>query len=103
MQTNKTTHTLTNQKQTKGGNKQMRQISQDEEKSLRFYFIIAWHFNIAQVLFNTVDSCVHPHELLSGYEGETPSSPHTETMSVGNIRRETFRLTRRLTLRKAGP
>lgn len=65
----------------------MRWVSQDEEKSLYFYFIIVWHFDIARVLFNAIDSHVHPHELRFDYEGEAPSYSHTETTSIGNIGR----------------
>lgn len=53
-------------------------------------------------LIHTVDRSMYLHELPFDYEVEAPFSPRTETTSVGNIWRKTVRLSRGLTLGKAG-
>lgn len=51
---------------------------------------------------HTIEWPVYLHELAFDYEIEANFSIHTETTSVGNIWRKTVRLTRGLTLGKAG-
>lgn len=51
---------------------------------------------------HTIECPVYRPELAFDYEIEANFSNHTETTSIGNIWRKTVRLTRGLTLGKAG-